>query len=162
MDIPATEKEIVRLKTKLAEVETKMEEYLKELEYYMTIQYASDLHLKFPENKKFLKANPLQSEAEVLSLAGDIMPFAVMNEHKDFFNYISDHFETTYWIPGNHEYYYSNMAEKSGPFKESSRQNVYLLNNTVEQLKDVRFVFSTLWSKINPVRIKDLNSYVYN
>lgn len=33
VDIPATEKEIARLKTELAEVETKMQECLKELGY---------------------------------------------------------------------------------------------------------------------------------
>lgn len=114
------------------------------------LQYASDLHLEFPANREFLNLQPLQPVAEVLVLAGDILPFAVMDQHKDFLNYVSDHFKTTYWLPGNHEYYHFDIGLKNGVLHETIRSNVFLVNNTSVVHQGVKLIFSTLWSHIRP------------
>jgi predicted phosphohydrolase len=114
----------------------------------MKIQYCSDLHLEFPINKSYLKENPIIPSGEILLLAGDIVPFARLQDEDDFFNFVADNYEETYWIPGNHEYYRSDIKERTGSFEEKIRTNVTLLNNTVVTYKEVRIVCSTLWSHI--------------
>ncbi|MCW3108100.1 MAG: Metallophosphoesterase [Segetibacter sp.] len=116
----------------------------------MKLQYCSDLHLEFPDNKNYLKANPLQPKGDILLLAGDIVPFISIGNHKDFFNYVSDNFQFTYWIPGNHEYYYFDAATKSGKLNEQIRNNVFLVNNICVYQENLKLVFTTLWSKISP------------
>lgn len=116
----------------------------------MIVQYASDLHLEFSQNQRFLKTNCLQPKGDVLILAGDVVPFAELEKHADFFDYLADHFKTTYWIPGNHEYYQFDLAQKCGQVNETIRKNVHLVNNITIKHADVRFIFSTLWSKITP------------
>lgn len=116
----------------------------------MLLQYASDLHIEFPENKKFLQLHPLQPRGEILVLAGDVVPFVLLDAHKDFFRYVSDHFETTYWLPGNHEYYHFDIAEKSDVLNEKIHSNVFLVNNTSVVHGNTRLIFSTLWSNIRP------------
>ena len=114
----------------------------------MKIQYCSDLHLEFPENEAFLKANPLQINGDILILAGDIVPFRVMDNYNDFFDFFSDNYKYTYWIPGNHEYYYCDIAEKGTVINEKIRENVFLVNNISVIHDNIKFIFSTLWTKI--------------
>ena len=117
----------------------------------MIFQYASDLHVEFPKNKKTFERRSLVPIGEVLILAGDIMPFIEMDNHKDFFNYLSDHFKTTYWIPGNHEYYGFDVATKHGQLQEAIRPNLFLINNDTVIIDDKQLIFSTMWTHIGPV-----------
>ncbi|MCU0472100.1 MAG: metallophosphoesterase [Bacteroidales bacterium] len=135
----------------------------------MKLQYASDLHLEFPENREFLRKNPLLPGGDVLLLAGDIVPFAVMDKHADFFSYISDNFETTYWIPGNHEYYNSDISTRTGSFNEKIKENLFLVNNVSVLQENVKFIFSTLWTNISASnqfeirqRLSDFHTIKYN
>ncbi|MEZ4947574.1 MAG: metallophosphoesterase [Cyclobacteriaceae bacterium] len=112
------------------------------------IQYCSDLHLEFPLNKEFIIENPLRPLGDILLLAGDIVPFDIIEEHNDFFDFISATFKTAYWLPGNHEYYHFNLADKEGSFCEQIRENVFLVNNYVARHDHVKFIFSTLWTRI--------------
>jgi len=119
----------------------------------MKLQYCSDLHLEFQENKNFLERFPLKPEGEILLLAGDIVLFKTIKEQDDFFNYCADNFETTYWIPGNHEYYHFDLADVKTPLNELNekiRENVILLNSQTVTYKNVELIFSTLWSHIPP------------
>ena len=114
----------------------------------MKVQYCSDLHLEFWENRNYLKQNPIVPTGDIFIMAGDVMLFSEMYKHEDFFDFLSKSFKAVYWIPGNHEYYLSKMDGRTGTFKEKIRENVFLLNDSVEIIDNVRFVFSTLWSFI--------------
>jgi len=122
----------------------------------MKIQFCSDLHLEFPENARFLSKNPLELVGDILVIAGDMVTFHDMKKARDFIDIVSDQFSAVYWIPGNHEYYGSDIADKPSPLYERIRDNVFLVNNQSIVDNGVRLVFSTLWSRISPVMERDL------
>lgn len=115
----------------------------------MVLQYCSDPHLEFPQNAAYIQANPIRPVGDILILAGDVMLFTQINRQKGFFDFISDHFRETYWIPGNHEYYGGNILNRSGSFEEKIRDNVFLVNNIVKTFGTHQLIFSTLWSSIS-------------
>lgn len=126
----------------------------------MKIQYCSDLHLEFPMNKKYVEKHPIELVGDILILAGDILPFELHKKQTAFIDYIADHFEMVYWIPGNHEYYGYDLATVTDPLLEKLRSNVWLVNNQAVNYKNVNFICSTLWSKINVVNALDVQRRV--
>jgi len=139
----------------------------------MNFQFVSDLHLEYAQNKKRLSKKPILPVQENLIIAGDLMPLNAMDQHQDFLNFLSDHFKMTYWLPGNHEYYGSDVATMPNCFEESIRPNVLLLNNMVKVIEDaagpIELIFSTLWShipaqltEIVKKRVQDFNQIQWN
>lgn len=86
------------------------------------------------------------------------MPFSAMDQHQYFFDFVSENFELTYWIPGNHEYYHSNLANRFDQLHEKIRNNVFLVNNHTIVHDNVRLIFSTLWSSISDENGRDIAS----
>ena len=115
----------------------------------MKIQYCSDLHLEFSENKDFLKQYPIEPIGEILLLAGNILPFALHKQPCEFIDFVADNFEAVYWIPGNHEYYHFDLGTVTSPLFEKFRENVFLINNQTITYKNTNIVCSTLWSNIS-------------
>jgi len=117
----------------------------------MKIQYASDLHLEFENNTKFLKENPFTPVGDILILAGDILVFGekTMNEHP-FWDWCSDHFSHTFIVPGNHEYYNRvSMLPTLSNFTYPIRRNVTYVNNRSIVMGDTELFFTTLWTCVS-------------
>ena len=115
----------------------------------MKIQICSDLHLEHAMNRYWLKDNPLKPLGDILIVAGDTYYLDRDFRSIDFVNRVSDEFEHVYLIPGNHEYYGGfDVSNALNPTKKRIKENVTLLNNEVIELNDVKFIFSTMWSRI--------------
>jgi len=117
----------------------------------LKVQYCSDLHLEFPENSKWLTEFPLKPCADILIIAGDTYYLGPNFDKHDFFKWASDNYKYCFIIPGNHEYYGGyDLSLHQKPFKWEIQSNVFLLNNTVEIIEGITFLFSTFWSHIYP------------
>ncbi len=115
----------------------------------MRIQYCSDLHLEFKENRKYIETNMLNICGDVLILAGDIVPLHDQFLNNSFFSFISNNYAQVFWVTGNHEYYHKDISEYNRPFNIQVGSNINIVNNVALQYGGINFIFSTLWSKIS-------------
>jgi len=116
----------------------------------MKIQYASDLHLEFRDNSRYLRDNPIIPVGDILLLAGDIGYLDDDNYSvHPFWDWASDNFLQTLVVPGNHEFYKSGDVGKiqNGCIAEI-RSNVKCYYNTVVTIDDIDFILCTLWANI--------------
>jgi len=120
----------------------------------MKIQYASDLHLEFPQNTAWLEKKPLQPVGDILLLAGDTHNLGRKFKEHPYLNVLSEQYKLVYIIPGNHEFYAGFDAQicLQENYELDLRPNVFLVNNFVKIIKNVRLIFTTLWSKIERER----------
>lgn len=116
----------------------------------MKIQYCSDLHLEFLSNWNWLKSNPIKQIGEILLIAGDTYYLGKDFTNHRFFDFASENFKMVFLIPGNHEFYggYDAKLCLQENYELKIRDNVFLVNNTTKEIDNVKFIFSSLWSKI--------------
>ena len=116
----------------------------------MKIQYCSDLHLEFSKNSKWLEINPIKPVGEILIVAGDTYYLGKEFSSHPWFDYASKNWEQVILIPGNHEFYGGFDAKISYQldYEFNIRDNVTLVNNKSLSIGGTRFIFTTLWSKI--------------
>ncbi len=116
----------------------------------MKIQYCSDLHLEFERNSQYVSSNPLKVSGEILILAGDIVPLHDEHMNSPFFSFIVDNYKHVYWVPGNHEYYYRDLAGYGSSMEKRIHPKITIVNNVAVEHGGIQFIFSTMWSKISP------------
>lgn len=116
----------------------------------MKIAIASDLHLEF-DDQLVLNNN---EHAEVLILAGDIVPIALLKTGKRtkkmirFFEGVAIKFKYVIYVPGNHEYYSSDIATGTNDLKAilGDISNLIILDDEEISIDGVTFIGSTLWT----------------
>ena len=117
----------------------------------MKIQYASDLHLEFTDNSRYLKEHPLVVNGEILLLAGDIGYLDDDNYIKHpFWSWAADNYRQVIVIPGNHEFYQGfDLGTMRNGWQYKIRTNVACYYNAVIKLNSTDLIVSTLWAQIN-------------
>ncbi len=115
----------------------------------MTFQYASDLHLEFSENREWLHTHPLEPGADVLLLAGDVLPLHLVPKHRKLLNEIAQPFKEVIWIPGNHEYYGNSIPPEGDDLDMQPLAKWRIVNNRSVQIGTARILCTTLWTAIS-------------
>ena len=119
------------------------------------IQFVSDLHLEFIQNRNYLKEHPLDVRGDILLIAGDTayldLPKSGQNQYSQysFWDWASKHYKQVLVCFGNHDFYgYYDLADMSDGYCKEIRHNVHAFYNSVVHIDDIDIIISTLWSHI--------------
>lgn len=123
----------------------------------MKIQVASDLHIEFQADDGKTILDELQSDADILLLAGDLAPSYMLST---IIPKLEKKFNRILYVPGNHDYYFSSIEKMTETFKNLSSDKFTVLDNDVVEIGGQRFVGSLLWYKISEEAI--LNKHMLN
>lgn len=121
----------------------------------LNIQYISDLHLELEASRRYFELYPIVPKTDILIIAGDLLGLnkdgSVDEIYLPFLSHLSKSFDNVFAIPGNHEYYNGfDLINSKKELRLELCPNVFLVNNTCEMINGVKFIFSTLWSKVHP------------
>ncbi|MFA4890875.1 MAG: metallophosphoesterase [Candidatus Gracilibacteria bacterium] len=114
------------------------------------LQIASDLHLEFQDNKKWLEENPLIHVGDILLLAGDIVVDKYREKAEKFYKVVERDFSNVISVMGNHEFYRGDVSYAyPSYFKQVTEKHVKLNNKSIV-IDGVKFIVSVLWSFVLP------------
>ena len=114
----------------------------------MKIQLASDLHFEFLDAQQEQKVlDMFTGEADVLVLAGDIVPLRSIDQVRSILGALCDRYAHVVYVPGNHEYY--NTEPESARLLlgavANEIHNLKVLKNSYLSLNGVKFFGGTMW-----------------
>ena len=115
----------------------------------MKIDVTSDVHLEFG---LYIPSNP--NKSDVLILAGDVVPINLLADNKKYITYFEQCaklYKHVIYIFGNHEYYHGDISLEFFNAKTllGHIENLYIVNNEVVTINDVKFVCGTMWTDCN-------------
>lgn len=114
----------------------------------MVVQEASDLHWEFQADHGLGQATELaKTQADVLILAGDIIPAKYVNDYLAGFERLAARYGRIVYVPGNHEFYGTNFEDGINKLKTLEVQfpNITILDRKVVEIGDAKFAGTTLW-----------------
>jgi Icc-related predicted phosphoesterase len=117
------------------------------------IQLASDLHFEFLNQLKYQELlDEFTGEADVLILAGDVVPLRFVDVVRDVLGGFCEKYEHVVYVPGNHEYYKTNTRDAHLVLGAVTNElhNLHWLNNNSVQIRGRKFFGGTLWFKNLP------------
>lgn len=123
----------------------------------LKIQFVSDLHLEFADNRAYLMEHPLEVTGDILLIAGDTAYLDVLESGRDtysqyaFWDWASEHYKQVIVCLGNHDFYgYYDLSTMPDGYCKEIRHNVHAYYNKVVSIENIDIIVSTLWSFIEP------------